>query len=139
MLPTPSQYPNAEVVIYDGACQFCTRQVEKLNRWDGKQRLAYVSLHDESIVSTYPDLTKNELMEAIYLIDKCSKRHRGAVALRVISRRLPKLWLLAGLLHIPFSLPAWNWIYRQIAKRRYRLNCDTEACAIHLDEKPSED
>ena len=139
MLPAPTQFPNAEIVIYDGDCQFCTRQVEKLNRWDGKQRLTYISLHDESIVSAYPDLSKKQMMEAIYLIDKGSKRHRGAAALRVISRRLPKLWLLALLLHIPFSLPVWNWGYQQIAKRRYRLNCDTDACAIHFDKKASED
>ncbi len=137
MLPNPSEYPNAEVIIYDGHCQFCTRQVSRLNRWDGKNRLAFISLHDEFTATAYPDLTKTQLMEAMYLIDKTDNRHRGAAAIRVISRRLPKLWPLAILLHLPFSLPLWRWGYHQIAKRRYRLNCDGGTCAIHFGEKPS--
>ncbi|MBA61237.1 MAG: thiol-disulfide oxidoreductase [Planctomycetaceae bacterium] len=139
MLPIPTQYPNAEVVIYDGDCQFCRRQVKRLNRWDGKQRLSYISLHDKFVASEYPELTKDEMMQAMYLIDRKGKPHRGAAALRVISRRLPKLWLLALLLHIPFTLPIWSWVYRQIAKRRYRLNCDTGACEIHYGKKPPRD
>ena len=139
LLPTPRELPHAEVVIYDGNCQFCKRQVGRLNRWDGKQRLAYISLHDDFVATEYTDLTKDEMMKAMYFIDRKGNRHRGASALRVISRRLPRLWPLAVLLHIPLTLPLWSWVYHQIAKRRYRLNCDTGGCAIHFGEKPPQD
>ncbi len=139
MLPKPEDNPDAEVVIYDGHCQFCTRQVQRLHRWDGQQRLAFLSLHDPSVATEYPDLSKNELMQAMYFIDRNKKRHRGAAALRAISRRLPRLWPLAALMHIPLTLPLWSWGYHQIAKRRYKLNCDSDACQIHFDKKSSQD
>ena len=135
MLPTPSHYPDAEVVIYDGHCQFCTQQVRRLHRWDGKNRLSFISLHDDQVADNYPVLIYEQLMQALYLIDKRENPHRGAAAIRIISRRLPRLWPLAILLHIPFTLPLWNWGYRQIAKRRYQLNCDSGTCDTHFEKK----
>ncbi|MGC4003208.1 MAG: hypothetical protein QM811_08770 [Pirellulales bacterium] len=50
------------------------------------------------------------------------------------------MWVLAPLLHIPFSLPLWQWGYDQVAKRRYRWgkvdDCADGACAIHFGPKP---
>jgi predicted DCC family thiol-disulfide oxidoreductase YuxK len=135
MLPTPHDHPNAEVVIYDGHCQFCTAQVRRLHRWDGKKRLAFISLHDPFVADHYPDLSIEQMMQALYFIDRYERRHRSASAIRVISRRLPKLWPLALLLHIPLTLPIWNWGYQQIAKRRYRLTCESDACEIHFKSK----
>ncbi len=131
-LPTPANHPTADVIIYDGECQFCTQQVRRLHRWDGKNRLAFTSLHDESVATHYPDLSHEELMQAMVLIDQKDQRHRGAAAVRVISRRLPRLWILAPLLHIPFSMPLWRAGYSWLAKRRYRLNCDDSNCDTHF-------
>lgn len=134
-LPSPDERPDADVVIYDGNCRFCTGQVERLARWDGGGRLAFLSLHDPWTASRYPDLSHDELMENMYLVDRRGRRHRGAAAFRYLSRRLPRLWWLAPLMHIPFSLPLWQFIYRQVAKRRYRWGkveaCEDDACAVH--------
>ncbi len=71
----------------------------------------------------------------MYIVDQQGRRHRGAAAIRHLSRRLRRLWWLAPVLHIPFSLPLWQWLYRQIADRRYRFgtidSCEDGACAIH--------
>ena len=106
MLPTPHNWPDTDVVIYDGQCSFCTKQVTKLHRWDGKNRLSFISLHDDFVAEHYPDLSHDEMMQAMYLVDQKGRRHRG-LPLRVISRRLPRLWPLA--LHIPPTLPLWQW------------------------------
>jgi predicted DCC family thiol-disulfide oxidoreductase YuxK len=131
-LPIPADHPTADIIIYDGKCQFCTRQVHRLHRWDGKNRLAFISLHDESVAEHYPDLSQEELMQAMVLIDSKDQRHHGAAAVRVISRRLPRLWILVPLLHIPFSMPLWRAGYQWLAQRRYRLNCDDDNCDIHF-------
>ncbi len=135
-LPTPAEIPDAEVVIYDGECRFCTGQVRRLHRLDGRDRLAFVSLHDPLVEERYGDLTHDQLMTELYLVDRNGNRHGGAAAFRVISRRLPLLWPLVPLMHIPGSLPIWKWMYQQIAKRRYRWGktsaCDDEQCEIHL-------
>lgn len=136
-LPTPRDNPQADIVIFDGNCRFCRAQVERLARWDGTgQRLAFLSLHDPEVARRFPDLTYDQLMEEMYVVDRRGRRHAGAAAIRYLSRKLPRLYVLAPLLHLPFSLPLWRWAYRQIAKRRYWLGgaamaCDDEACRFH--------
>jgi predicted DCC family thiol-disulfide oxidoreductase YuxK len=110
--------------------------VKRLARWDGQGRLAY--LHDPEVARRYPDLTHEMLMEEMFVVDRQGRRHGGAAAFKYLTRRLPRLWLLAPLMHIPFSLPLWRWGYRQIAKRRYLLAgktedaCDGDACRVHF-------
>jgi predicted DCC family thiol-disulfide oxidoreductase YuxK len=138
-LAAPAERPDALVVIYDGHCKICTAQVQRLAGWDGGGRLAFLSLHDPSVADKYPDLSHDDLMKDMYVIDRSEGRHRGAAAIRLLSRTLPRLWWLAPLLHLPFSLPLWQWLYRQVANRRYRFgqisDCTDDACAVHFREK----
>jgi len=134
-LPTPQDRPDADVVIYDGHCRMCTGQVRKLAWWDCQEKLSYLSLHDPEASRRYPDLTHDMLMEQMYVVDGQGNRYGGAAAFRYLSGRLRRLWWLAPLLYIPGSLPLWQWIYRHVAKQRYRFGkidqCDDEACHIH--------
>jgi predicted DCC family thiol-disulfide oxidoreductase YuxK len=134
-LPSPTERPDADVVVYDGNCRICTSQIRRLPWWDCQGKLAYLSLHDPEVARRYPDLTYEMLMRDMYIVDRAGHRHRGAAAIRYLSRRLRRLWWLAPLLHIPFSLPLWQFLYRQIADRRYRFgrveSCDDGACSLH--------
>lgn len=137
-LPSPAENPDADVVIYDGHCKFCTGQVQNLARWDNSgHRLAFLSLHDPLVAKRYPDLTYDQLIEQMYVVDRAGKRHAGADAFRYLTTRLPRLYPLAPLMHIPFLMPLWRWGYRQIAKRRYSMGktadaCANDACKVHL-------
>lgn len=137
-LPTPSDRPGADVMIYDGDCRFCTAGAKRIAGWDRGGRVAFLSLHDPVVAARYPDLTHDMLMEELYIVDRHGHRHAGASAFRYLTRRLPRLWLLAPLMHIPFSLPLWKWGYRQVAQRRYKIagknggGCDGDACAVHF-------
>ncbi len=136
VLPTPADRPEADIVIYDGHCRICTTQVRRLARWDTRGRLAYLSLHDPQVAERFPDLSVDSLMREMYLVDRQGRRHPGAAALRQLSRRLPRLWWLAPLLHLPGTLPLWQWLYRQVANRRYQWgmtgDCPDGACQLHL-------
>ncbi len=134
-LADPQQRPNADIVIYDGRCRFCTGQVERLARWDQRNRLAFLSLHDGRVAQLCPDLSHEQLMQQMYVVTPTGKRYGGARAVRYLSRRLPRLWLAALLLHLPGSLPLWQWVYLIVAKRRYRLShpdtCPDGSCDVH--------
>ncbi len=126
-------------MIYDGHCKFCTAGVKNLASWDrAGRKLAFLSLHDPEVATRFPQLTHDQLMEEMYLIDRRGRFHRGAEAFRYLTTRLPRLYLFAPLLHVPFSLPFWRWAYRQVAKRRYRLmgktgdDCADGACKVHF-------
>ncbi|MCG8653679.1 MAG: DUF393 domain-containing protein [Pirellulales bacterium] len=124
-------------MIYDGECNFCRSQVAKLHRFDrGGQKLAFISLHDPRVAQRYPDLSHQQLMDQMYVVDRAGRRHGGADAVKYLSRRLPLLWIIAPILHIPGTARLWRWMYRQVARRRYRLagrNCENDSCSIHFD------
>src|SRR5687767_6952228 len=108
-LPTVEENPGSDVVIYDGHCRFCTNQVRNLAKWDGRSRLAFLSLHDERVAQQYPDLTHEQMMEQMYVVTRNGRRYGGAAAFRYLTRRLPRLWVLAPMMHVPFTLPLWQW------------------------------
>jgi predicted DCC family thiol-disulfide oxidoreductase YuxK len=132
-LPDPDARPGAEVVIYDGQCRICTGQARNLARLDWTGKLCYLSLHDLRVKARYPDLSFDDLMRQMYVVDRRGGRHGGARAVRYLSRVLPALWPIAVFLHIPGSLPLWQWLYGQVAKRRYRFGetCDEGTCRLH--------
>lgn len=130
----PLARPDQDVVLYDGQCNFCTSQINNLRRFDGKDRLAFVSLHHPDVAINYPDLSFEQLMEQMWVISPAGNRYGGADAVRYLTRRLPILWLLAPVMHIPGSMPLWRFAYRQVAKRRYKIagrNCDGGTCSLH--------
>lgn len=122
---------DADLVIYDGKCKFCRAQVQRL-AWFGGDRLTFVSLHDERVAQRFPELSHEQLMQQMYVVTPSGKHYAGAAAVRYLSRRLPKLWFLAPLMHIPFSLPLWQFVYGQIAKSRYSFggSCEEGSCNI---------
>jgi predicted DCC family thiol-disulfide oxidoreductase YuxK len=137
-LPSPAERPEAEVVIYDGHCKFCTAQVQNLARWDTRSRLAFLSLHDPEVARRFPDLTYDKLIEEMYVVDQRGNRHAGAAAFKYLTTRLPRLYVLAPLMHIPFTMPLWRWGYRRVARRRYAIMgktsdaCDDGTCRVHF-------
>jgi predicted DCC family thiol-disulfide oxidoreductase YuxK len=133
-LPHPQELPAADVVIYDGNCQFCRRQVDRLHRYGGN-KLAFISLHDPDVKRYAPNLSHEQLMNQMYIVDASGRQFGGAAAFRYLSRKLPALWPVAPFLHIPLALPIWQWLYAQVARRRYRWNrdtCDGETCRVHF-------
>lgn len=134
VLPSPAELPQADVVIFDGQCRFCRASVARLHRLDGRDRLAFISLHDPEVARRYPDLSHDELMQNMYVVDRRGKRYYGAAALRYLSRRLPRMWWAAPALHVPLSLPVWQYLYQHVARRRYLFgrvqSCDGGACQL---------
>ena len=133
MLPSTSGQPESDVVIYDGNCSICRSQSQRLARLDGRDRLSFISLHDSDVTLRWPDLTREALMQEVCVIDRNGSRHRGAAALKYLSRRLPALWWLAPLMHLPFAMPILKRAYAWFAQRRYRFSasdCESDACEL---------
>ena len=153
-LPDPADRPEADVVIFDGQCRFCIAGIRQLRRLDITGRLAYLSLHDPRTTDWYPDLTHDELMRQMYVIpatpDGGSTRHEpsephgtggrrygGSEAVKYLSRRLPLLWLVMPILHLPGTAGLYRRIYAAVARHRYRIagkmgdSCD-DVCALHF-------
>ena len=139
-LPAPAERPDADIVIYDGHCRFCTHQVQRLARWDRRQRLAFLSLHDPQVSRRWPQFTHEQLMREMFLVESTGRITSGAMAFRRLSRILPPLWLAAPLLHLPGSMILWRPLYQWVARRRYRIMGRTDHCepggTCHLHDDP---
>ncbi len=127
------KHPERDTVLFDGECRFCQRQIAILSNLDLRNRFIYKSLHDPSVAADFPELTIEQLQEQMFVIDTQGNARGGATAVRYLSRKLPLLWPLALLLHIPGSLPLWNRLYKFIAERRLWIagRCDTTSCQIN--------
>lgn len=141
-LPDPDAFPDRDVVIYDGQCRICTAAVGRLVQLDrlgglvGRSgRLSFLSLHDRRVQERFPELTYDRLMEEMVVVDPKGSFHGGADAIRYLSRRLPILWPLMPMLHIPGSAWWWRKMYQALARNRYRWNrhaCEEGTCAVHF-------
>jgi predicted DCC family thiol-disulfide oxidoreductase YuxK len=122
--------PARDTVLYDGECRFCRQRVANLRWADRRHRLTFTSLHDERVARDFPEVSRERLLEEMVVVDVHGRVHGGATALRYLSRKLPLLWPLAPFLHLPGSLPAWNWLYRLVARNRMRLGgrCEEGTC-----------
>lgn len=137
VLPRPDERLGSDVVIYDGHCKICTGSVKLLDRLDVSGHISFLSLHDPQVGQIAPDLTHDQMMDELWVIDHKGGRHPGAGGFRYLTRRLGLLWPLMPLLHIPGSLPLWKWCYRRFAPIRYRFGRNSaddcgDACRIHF-------
>jgi predicted DCC family thiol-disulfide oxidoreductase YuxK len=129
---TTQTKPDHDTVLFDGQCRFCRRQIAFLRWLDWWGRLRFTSSHEPSVSETFPEISPEELQQQMFVVDRQGQARGGALAVRYLSRRLPPLWPLALLLHIPGSLPLWNALYAFIAKRRLLLagRCDDNSCQL---------
>jgi predicted DCC family thiol-disulfide oxidoreductase YuxK len=131
MITTATRPPH-DIVLYDGHCRFCRSQIAVLRRLDLAGGLRFVSLHDPTVARDFPELSADELMRQMYVVDTAGRARGGAEAVRYLSRRLPLLWPLALPLHVPGSMPVWSAIYRFVARHRYRIagTCEEGTCRL---------
>lgn len=132
--PSPADRPEAAVVVYDGACNFCRAQMWRLMWWDCLGKLAYLSMHDPEVRQRWPDLPHDRLKQEMCLIDQAGGRHWGADAFRVLTLKLRRLWWLAPMMNLPGAMFLARPIYRWVSKNRYliagRADCESGSCEI---------
>ena len=129
---TTQHHPDHDTVLYDGRCRFCRSQIAVLRRLDLRGRLAFTSLHDPSVATSFPELTQDDLLAQMYVVSSTGQARGGAEAVRYLSRTLPLLWPAAVLLHVPGSLPLWKALYAFVARHRLKIagSCDDGSCKI---------
>ena len=111
-------------VIHDGQCRLCRRAVGLLRLLDWRRRLACLDLHDrEGLPPAAAALDPAALHRDIHAVTAAGRVHRGFAAYRAIAWRLPLLWPLAPLLHLPPVAALGSRVYRYIADQRMRTGC----------------
>lgn len=150
--PSPAQLaaaaPQLPVVLYDGACAFCTAQAERVKRIsDG--RIAVRPL--QQALADVPWVDPDTAVRALHLVDRDGRTYAGAAAIvRLLRLTRPVLGVLALPYHLPGIQQLAEAAYAYVANRRYAIAgrtdgaegdaCATGACGVPWSERsPSRD
>ena len=121
------------IVLYDGDCSLCTFQMRVITWLDWFNAVSLLPIADPRAAALAPQLTREDLLEAIHCLTRDGKIHRGARCLRFIGLRMPLAFPFALLLWLPGVIYLAEIGYRWISRNRHLLSrvfgCK-EACAI---------
>lgn len=80
---------NSEILLYDDTCSLCRRFKDALERIPGSEKIQMVSVHDENIYVSLPQLEKNECLKEIHFVDLNLNVFKGKDALTQVIKRFP--------------------------------------------------
>jgi predicted DCC family thiol-disulfide oxidoreductase YuxK len=125
--------PAPHLVLYDDECPLCTFQMRLLTWLDWFGVLSLVPLSSDRAGEAAPQLTREDLQEAIHCVTPDGQIHRGARCIRFVGLRLPLLVPVALFLWIPGVIQVAEIVYRWVSRNRHllsRLFGCKEACRI---------
>jgi len=130
------------VILYDGECPMCIFQMKVLSWLDWSHALALVPLSDPRAQEIAPQLTREDLLEAIHCVTPEGRIYRGARAIRFVGMRLPLLVPVALFLWIPGVIQIAEIVYQWVSRNRLLFSkmfgCK-DACAILPARKREQD
>ncbi len=124
------------IVLYDGLCRFCTAQAKKLVRVVGKSRVESVSFQSEGVLARFPGVTHEACMLRMHVVRPDGRVFAGAEAVMRAVTLVPIVGWLALIYYVPGIRQLADFVYRFVAKNRYRLfgraeECDGGTCHLH--------
>ena len=129
--------PERPVVLYDGGCPFCRKQVARLVRLAGKHAPDVADLNHPDVPVVFPGLRHEALILAMHLVTPDGRVWRGVEAAVRALRPRPVIGWLARLYYLPGIRLAADFAYDRIAARRYRLGagpeCPDGTCRVHRE------
>ena len=111
----------------------CTFQMKVLSWLDWRGALALVPLCDPHAAEIAPQLTREDLLEAIHCVTPERRVYRGARAIRFVGLRLPLLVPVALFLWLPGVIWIAEIVYAWVSRHRLlfsRVFGCKEACSI---------
>lgn len=126
--------PARPIVVYDGDCPFCRRQIDRFRRLDRAQSLDFTPKQTDGLFDRFPKLGEGDFNTGMRFIEVGGNIQVGADAVYQIFRRLPRYRTIAWLYRVPLLHTLCKWGYAWIARNRYRLAggkaCTDETCEI---------
>lgn len=117
------------VVLFDGVCKFCNGSVQFLIRHDTKDALRFAALQSEYAETLLPSELQSGLqLDTIILAEEQAFYTRSTAVLR-ICKHMGGGWSLLYLF-ILIPRPIRDWLYRCVAKYRYKLFGKYDRCVI---------
>ncbi|MBI2104454.1 MAG: DUF393 domain-containing protein [Candidatus Omnitrophica bacterium] len=122
------------ILLYDGRCGLCLESVRRLRALDLFGWLDPLDFHAQpDLTRLSPVLTPERCRSEMILLEPNGRLTGGFEAFARMTRRLPLLWWLAPLAHLPGARWVGTRLYRWVASHRYLLHrnpaCAANQCA----------
>ena len=110
------------ILLFDSDCSMCTFQSRLLDWMDWFDRVEMVPLKDPRTAEIAPQITREDLLEAIHCITPEGKIYRGARAFRFLGFRIPLLLPVGLFLWLPGVIWVAEKIYAWISRNRHLIS-----------------
>ena len=125
------------VLLYDGHCPFCRKQVQNLQGIVG-DRFIPESFQEKGVLERFPQLTHEECMKEIKLVVGNGKVLGGAHAIFYTLSLAPVFRFIRWIYPIPGIKQLFDRGYALVASNRYKIegqDCPTGTCAMPHPKK----
>lgn len=121
------------IVFFDGVCNLCNRIVRFIIKRDPRGQFRFAALQSDAARALLAEAgVEGQAGDTMLLLEDARLFDRSTAALR-IARRLRFPWRLAyALIIIP--RPLRDWLYRIIARHRYRWFGKRDTCMVPTPE-----
>lgn len=109
-------------LIYDGRCRMCVTAKDGLNRMNSEgEALRMIPYQSEEAKQLLGSRYRDGRPDAAFLVSADGEIASGLDAFLPLLPGLKGGRILAGLFAFPFAKPLGYWVYRLVAKYRYKL------------------
>lgn len=122
------------VVVYDGVCRFCNGTVQWLLKRSGGKTLRFMAWQSSQRSRYMPISKTEESPESLWVLSSGGQSYRGSEAALKLAEILGFPWNMFALPARLFPVPARQWLYHQLAGRRYRLFGKHASCPMPSPE-----
>ena len=120
-------------LLFDDKCPMCTFQMRTLTWLDWFNTLTMIPISHQKAGQLAPNISREDLLEAIHCISSKGRIYRGARALRFVGMRMVLGVPMALVLFVPGVIQFAELVYGYVSKNRHLLSrffgCK-EACTI---------
>jgi predicted DCC family thiol-disulfide oxidoreductase YuxK len=121
-----------KVILFDGVCNLCNHSVQFIIKRDKEGKFQFTSLQGEAGLRLREKYKLNDKIDSIVLIENNRYFTESTAALK-IAKHLDGFWKCLYILWI-VPRPIRNFIYRYIAKNRYKWFGKNDACMLPTKE-----
>ncbi|MGK7896755.1 MAG: thiol-disulfide oxidoreductase DCC family protein [Xenococcus sp. (in: cyanobacteria)] len=130
-----TSYSDKPIVFFDGECVMCNQFVDILLNIDRIGTIMIAPLQGSTAAKLLPPLPNNREEWSIFYIDQGQVFEQSDAFLN-ICRRLGSFWSILSLFKI-IPRPLRDYIYRVIARNRYRLFGRRSTCRMPNEQEKS--
>jgi predicted DCC family thiol-disulfide oxidoreductase YuxK len=134
--------PSHPILLYDGVCGLCNRLNQFVLRHDPEGHFRFASLQSplaEGILGRHGFNARD--LDTVYVVLNYDRANESLLsrsdAIASVLGQLGGIWRLAGILM--GWLPRWfrDWVYRVVARNRYRIFGRSDMCILPSPENRS--